>query len=344
MQTLHHNTVKHITKLTKSISNKLFDLLIDLDDQMAHGYENTSLNIMLKYMILQKILYDSNIPHKFKVPTMDDDELTSREILFNKMSDNSVFINMITDTTKLQPKPKTIFNQPIPLTSTFQVAKKYKINIIPTYAHFSDYIYAKVKKLIKAKPKVMNITHTYFDIKPTKRTPYSKINYDEIKDVNFKNIQPEYLKQPFIISKNEFDGTVIKIDESEEQLKKKQQLTKFLGTRSISHRDEDREKYLQKLNKRKMLKEKKELAEKEYMRLGQEIGDYEYALMLQQQEDEDQIHIENQIKENNKNNNNNNSQKQTPNEDSTQQEKLHAEEDKDNNILKIVINPYDDDF
>jgi hypothetical protein len=66
------NTInKHIYKLQRSIDNKLFDLLVDIEDQIATGnYEHWKINHELRQVIMRKILLDKGIkitPNKLGV-------------------------------------------------------------------------------------------------------------------------------------------------------------------------------------------------------------------------------------------------------------------------------------
>lgn len=62
---------KHIYKLQRSIDNKLFDLLVDIEDQIATGnYEHWKINHELRQIIMKKILLDKGIkitPNKLGV-------------------------------------------------------------------------------------------------------------------------------------------------------------------------------------------------------------------------------------------------------------------------------------
>lgn len=68
---MSNTLVKHIAKLTKSIDNKLFDLLVDIEDQInTNNYTHWKINHELRKIIMRKILLDKDIkltPNKLGV-------------------------------------------------------------------------------------------------------------------------------------------------------------------------------------------------------------------------------------------------------------------------------------
>lgn len=93
------NTVlKHIAKLNKSIDNKLFDLLVDLEDQInTNNYQHWKINHELRKVILRKIMLDKNIkltPNKLGVYGYSHNEkiqFKEYNITFGKGDDNIIY-------------------------------------------------------------------------------------------------------------------------------------------------------------------------------------------------------------------------------------------------------------
>lgn len=91
------NTVsKHIERLNKKIDSKLFDLLVDIDDQQQMGYKEPKYNYNLKKAILDKILFDKNIKLNsytegvYKYSNGIRFNYTKYELILGKHKDNSI--------------------------------------------------------------------------------------------------------------------------------------------------------------------------------------------------------------------------------------------------------------
>lgn len=274
MKTLAHNTAKHISKLTRSIDNKLFDLLIDLDDQLAHGYEQQHANLLLKYFIMHKILLDNQMLEN----TVVNDHVIQQNITLDKMKDNYIKVQTILNFEQAEPgdaiKHKTMYHDKT-LIASDNVAKKYEIDMVPLYRFFYS---NKIFKLINVRNKFKNLQVVstgklnFINYKPKNFKDSLKYfcpidenssDDDEITYKEMKKIRSEYTKVPFIMTnpKNEIheekhqqqnskfgnlDWKIpIKTKQSETPKGdlKQMEIIPFIGVRSINHKDKDRDKY-----------------------------------------------------------------------------------------------------
>jgi hypothetical protein len=284
MNILVANTNKHINKVRKSIQNKLFDLLVDLDDELAHGYDNMELNVMLKANIIKKILVDLKLMSKIVV----SNTTTVQDITFLKMRDNTIEVqNIINYDKAISGNVKNInqlqlYKNPNPSVIKESV-KKYQINMVPLYNYMKQQKSKNNINKVMIQPKMLvfkdlQITANRFKI--LKSENLNKINIkqsindifneeDENKPIQIvindldksdsesndelEEIKQQYTQSPFILSDTEEDeiqDTRLKEQRHKQKLEKfnnMQKATPYIGKKSISHRDKDRQKYIGKL-------------------------------------------------------------------------------------------------
>lgn len=245
MKQLYNNTKKHVQKLQRSIQNKMFDLLIDLDDELAHGYEQQQANLLIKFTILNKIMVDNNLTEFGKYTPLT----VEMPLTIAKMKDNTIEIQNMERFDKSSDKQgskivqTTLFRNDKVVGSPL-VTKKYSLNLIPLFefikSHkFVRFYYENKKFKHLQKSKLMEIEYLHKPQFPFKNSlkQYFPFDDDDISDdTDFKNIKQEYIKTPFIITNNKKDNK----QHNEQQI---QTITPFLGQRSINHKDKDREKY-----------------------------------------------------------------------------------------------------
>lgn len=245
MKQLYNNTKKHVQKLQRSIQNKMFDLLIDLDDELAHGYEQQQANLLIKFTILNKIMVDNGLT-KFGNYTPLTVEMP---LTIAKMKDNTIEIQDMqrydksSDKEGSKIKQTTLFRNDKIVGSPL-VIKKYSLNLIPLFqfvkSHkFVKFYYENKKFKHLQKSKLMELEYLHKPEFPFKNSLKQYCPFDEEElsdDMEFKNIKQEYIKTPFIITNNNKNNN----QHSEQQI---QTITPFLGQRTVNHKDKDREKY-----------------------------------------------------------------------------------------------------
>jgi hypothetical protein len=106
MKQLALNNQRHNEKLSRSIDNKLFDLLIDLDQQNLN-YKNSDINIAIKYLIIQKIFIDRQC---IDILTENIDKTTNFSIEFGKADNNEIKITHLDKTVNID-KNNTVFQR-----------------------------------------------------------------------------------------------------------------------------------------------------------------------------------------------------------------------------------------
>lgn len=282
MQTQISNTKRHIIKLQKSIDNKLFDLLVDLDDQLVNGYERTEINIMLKANIIRKILVDTNIIHHVNC----GNTTTIQEIIIMKSKDNSIYIESVINYDKqIQDNKTTVTQIPLyknPKLKELAIVKKYKIDMIPIYKYLKTKTSSvnlntqinysqnnfveenKVKKFNDLLLKKKSFQFSYINIKNKQLINHQNDIKNKPKYKNFRESLNDYCpinninnssesEDEYKQIKNEYinipfiinknnDIEDIRLNESQMQ----NQINKIplIGKRSVNHRDIDRKKYL----------------------------------------------------------------------------------------------------
>lgn len=100
---MSNTTARHIQKLLKSIDNKLFDLLVDLEDQNNHGYDRTNVNYNLRDAILDKIIADKNIQKE-----IDNKKYSNIVINLVKTQTNMIAISTLNRFNNITLKPDNI--------------------------------------------------------------------------------------------------------------------------------------------------------------------------------------------------------------------------------------------
>lgn len=252
MQTFYKNNKTHKLKLYKSIDNKLFDLLVDLDAQMAQGYENNDLNIILKYYIISKLLVDKNLSGEITY------EAIKQNITLTRTNTNQIYVDQIQPIyeyepgkycpkikykNKYEPKEKIIKKYEFdfePLINYIQTTKriiitntlpKKFINIKPDITNRDNYINPNVSQF-------NNKLHIYLPLNDIDDSDPESDNEQQLNQIHDPYINKLEEKQIDIQSKHILQAK----DKNEIQ-----QLTKFIGKRTENHRDKDRDKYLNKL-------------------------------------------------------------------------------------------------
>jgi hypothetical protein len=286
MQVLINNTNKHISKVKKSIQNKLFDLLIDLDDELAHGYTDLDVNLMLKANIIRKILVDAKLMPKI----VKSNTTTVQDITFLKMRDNTIQVQSIVNYDKVMVNniksinQLTLYTNPNSQQCIKEAVKKYQINMIPMYNYMNQQK-KNCNKIIEPKIvkfKDLAITANRFKISVPKLAEKPKNFNESLKQIfkedekenntiqividpddfeseeeDLKEIKQEYTQYPFLLensSDDEYDDEKLnkqKQSEKKEKLNKFVQNTQYIGKRSINHKDNDREKYINNLKNSK---------------------------------------------------------------------------------------------
>lgn len=287
MQVLINNTNKHINKVKKSIQNKLFDLLIDLDDELAHGYTDLDVNLMLKANIIRKILVDAKLMSKI----VKSNTTTVQDITFLKMRDNTIQVQSIVNYDKVMANniksinQLTLYSNPKSQQYIKEAVKKYQINMIPMYEYMNQQK-KNVNKIIEprvVKFKDLAITANRFKITIPKMAQKPNNFKDSLKQVfeeddkkenntiqividpddwdseeeELKDIKQEYTQYPFLLENSSDEEEQDKKLNKQKQMEKKEKLqnfvknTQYIGKRSINHKDNDREKYINNLKNSK---------------------------------------------------------------------------------------------
>lgn len=245
MKQLYNNTKKHVQKLQRSIQNKMFDLLIDLDDELAHGYEQQQANLLIKFTILNKIMVDNGLTKFGKYTPLT----VEMPLTLAKMKDNTLEIQDMQRFDKVSNKEEskivqtTLFRNDKIVGSPL-VIKKYSLNLIPLFkfvdSHkFVKFYYENKKFKHLQKSKLMEVEYLHkpqFSFKNSLKNycPFDEDSFSD--DTEFKDIKQEYIKTPFIITNKNKNNK----QHNEQQV---QTITPYLGQRSINHKDKDRDKY-----------------------------------------------------------------------------------------------------
>lgn len=247
MKQLYNNTKKHVQKLQRSIQNKMFDLLIDLDDELAHGYEQQQANLLIKFTILNKIMVDNGLTKFGKYTPLS----VEMPLTLVKMKDTTLEVQDM----QLYEKTSNKEGAKIKQTTLFRndkivgsplVVKKYSLNLIPLFKFVDSHKFVKFyyenkkfKNLQRTKPSEVEIIHQpKFSFKNSLKNycPFGDDSFSD--DTEYKNIKQEYIKTPFILTKNSKD----KKKGTEQEI---QTITPYLGQRSVNHKDKDRNKYIE---------------------------------------------------------------------------------------------------
>lgn len=136
MSVQHKNLQKHYSKLRKSIDNKLFDLLIDLDDENSSDYPFKDINIILKYYIINKILYNKRCIELLKI----SDKNVHQELTIGKSNDNLIYITSILS--KNRNEPELLKNSFILCNNNYDdknIIKRYSCDLKPLINFINTY-------------------------------------------------------------------------------------------------------------------------------------------------------------------------------------------------------------
>jgi hypothetical protein len=223
----------------------MFDLLIDLDDELAHGYEQQQANLLIKFTILNKIMVDNGLTKFGKYTPLT----VEMPLTLAKMKDNTLEIQNMERFDKSSDKEgsriiqTTLFRNDKIIGSPL-VVKKYSLNLIPLFKFvdsnkFVKFYYENKKFKHLQKSKLMEIEYLHkpqFSFKNSLKNycPFDDDSFSD--DAEFKNIKQEYIKTPFILTNKNKNNKF----HSEQQI---QTITPFLGQRTINHKDKDRDKY-----------------------------------------------------------------------------------------------------
>lgn len=239
MQTFYKNNKTHKEKLEKSINNKLFDLLIDLDGQLAQGYEHTDLNIMLKYYIMTKLIIDRQAISGITFTAI------KQNVAIARTNDNNIYIDRIETITEYEPNkycPQVSYKHKYDKGQN--IIKRYEIDFEPLR------LFAKNKRNI-----TMKIDYPRFKILKIDRTNTDNYIHKNVSQFNnklniylppnvFEDSDSEDDKEQKMQSiKNPYTPYILTGDDKD----KMQQLTQFIGKKSENHRDKDRQKHINKL-------------------------------------------------------------------------------------------------
>lgn len=178
------NTInKHILKLEKSIDNKLFDLLVDLEDQCStYDYKHWKINYELRQVILRKILLDKNIhitPNKLGVYGYSHNQkiqYKEYQLTIGKSSDNRIL-----------PMYAVITYNDKALTKKFEfkgddIKKKIQYNLVSVFKNQKkdfESIHNNAIELNNAYYRYNNIKYIY------PKSNNNVNNYDHVKNFEF---------------------------------------------------------------------------------------------------------------------------------------------------------------
>jgi len=226
------NLENHNKNRTKSIQNKLFDLLVDLDDENAHGYDHNELNLLIKYYIVNKILLDKQC-----IQIGDSRDAIKIDLTFGKNEDNRI---IITGVDKKYIKNGVTICKNI---SDFGIKDNVKTKINKCYS----FNYLSLIKFIQQNHK-LNITIVKNKDDSVNLNHYNNINkYNSFKNLSIQhvnNINSRYIRELYCDNNKYLLNIQFKKIHNEYDTNQINDINDdLIGSVSIRRRDDIREQY-----------------------------------------------------------------------------------------------------
>lgn len=259
VQELKLNQIKHNMKLNRKIDLALFNLLIDLDDQNSNEYNNQPINIILKYFITKKLLFDRRY-----MTSNEKEKFQSSYITFGKTKDNQIkIIELINTDFKNVNHFKSEYIISNNEYNAKDIIKAYKLNFIPLEKYFVNTIdnnfkilnkYNSFNSLYKVnvenilfKNKNNNLANNNNNININNFDDYIYNNSHQNKLNNIHNVNNNDIinddDSPFnSLEKDNYKFNIDFVDIKNNYSNKENPYKNLSGKRSKNHKDKDREK------------------------------------------------------------------------------------------------------
>lgn len=231
MEIYSENSKRHSQKLYRSIQNKLFDLLIDLDEENNYTYNHKELNLVLKYYILHKIFLDL---HGEPIIINEMNNVKKLDFTLGKSDNNEIKIlevdKLVVNNNNYEIRKLKDYN--IRGNNFNKINKKYKLNYYALYQH------------IKSNKNIVNIKISNSS-NNNNNNLNDKNNINKFKNLiisNCININSKYFKE---FDAHNVNNNIIKINNPYFNINEipNDIDNNLIGDKTINHRDKTRDKY-----------------------------------------------------------------------------------------------------